>query len=54
MSNSASTHINQRGGAIRSSDEAAVMACGAKGLRYSANVNCQPVMGGTFNLSEVI
>lgn len=41
----ASTKVNQRGGAIRSSDEVTVMVNGAKELCYSVIVYCQPENG---------
>jgi len=41
----ASTKVNQRGGAIRSSGEVTVMVNGAKELRYSVIVCCQPGNG---------
>lgn len=52
--NSASTNVNQRGGAIRSSDEAAVMVVERRGCIIQSRLTINQRLGGVVKLVKVI
>ncbi len=50
----ASTNVNQRGGATRSSDEAPVMGVEQRGCVIWSNLVVNQILGGTANFGKVI
>ncbi|MDD1626326.1 MAG: hypothetical protein LUQ26_02455 [Methylococcaceae bacterium] len=50
----ASTNVNQRGGATRSSDEATVMGVEQRGCVIWSNLAVNQIMGGAVNFGKVI